>query len=165
MALIRGLKCLKITLSVDTVKIYWQRHISDLNGVSWTEKVTSHGIFALPIGLVVHEFCFRGAQEHLIPDKAEQVRCLFHALAPQVTPARCWSSRLPWEAAPLCAPKSLLPSSWVGDCTDLSGDFCQLIQQQSSQDGFRNTAHFFPQLISIQSHTSRIIGECLNHCS
>jgi len=44
--------------------------------------MTSHGTFALPIGLLAHELGLRGSQKHLILDKAEHGGCLFHALAP-----------------------------------------------------------------------------------
>lgn len=72
-------------------------------------------------------------------------------------------SSAPRGCFPWWAQKSLLPSDCPGDCIDCSSDACQLTQQQSSQDGFRNTAHFFPHLICTQTHTSHIASECLNH--
>lgn len=53
----------------------------------------------------------------------------------------------------------LLPTDCPGDHTVV-----MLTQQQSSQDEFGNTAHFFPHPICSQTHTSPITSVCLNHC-
>lgn len=75
--LIRSLKCLKIVLSLDMVGLCQQRHSSDLNGVSWNEEMTSHTTFALLIGLPVHEFCLKGAQNHFILERLSRLGACF----------------------------------------------------------------------------------------